>query len=86
MSNLSLFTTSSSHYELLTPLGYLSESFTNPLLHHLTQAGKTEFRCVLHDRLDEAAESQVSLLVMFHYSDGICVIFPLQRHKLPLGT
>ena len=78
MSNLSLFTTSSSHYELLTLLGYLSESFTNPLLHHLTQAGKTEFRCVLHDRLDEAVKSQYIFLsfkcILFAYlKAGHCI-------------
>lgn len=49
MSNLSLFTGRTSHHERLTLAGYLSECFTNPLLHHLTQAGKTGFRCVLCD-------------------------------------
>lgn len=78
MSNLSLITARNSHYELLTLSGYLSECFTNPLLHHITQAGKTGFRCVLRDRLDEAVESQHILLsfkcILFIYlKAGYCI-------------
>ena len=79
MSNLSLITARNSHYELLTLSGYLSECFTNPLLHHITQAVcKTGFRCVLRDRLDEAVESQHILLsfkcILFIYlKAGYCI-------------